>query len=584
LIKTRWLSSDSIEDKIIICQDYLGPVFNDVFEAAVKKHREAQSKAQEAKEKAKPKPKPKTRISNSNNQVDHEADMEEDFSIKQHRYRVTACLLSSSNLWYATVRISRIAKSQLNIFVKWAQKQTKLQNNAVAECSDDGGRTYLGPTPLSEFVRWKAQDVSSKMVSLLDDSSFTSPLIWKPVFDIIPQEFTSNACALIISLSLRNLAGWNKRVMADCQDVPLLLLRCLESPCHRDCNIRRSVAGQLLSLRECCVKRHYFEDFTFKILQRWPKAFQLMRDTGLCHPELYVHLLLVRSRLRLDNQALEGFMSTLKHLTDLSRNMGHATANARMALKLGEPITPEECVDLHKEVMAFMHTHTNASRFIDVDATAAPRLENASVCSHLVTPVQARLHAYALDIKNVCQFTAKWCYTCTTDQATALDTFNEAVQGFLIVWSYYSTVYIFVGRIINVVAAPQFFLQRPVQPLTVDAWLASSGLDVMKNPRPKLYLNQYRVRWSYPAVINGPIDMVTLKSFNLDGKPRQRAKPRVPRGVDPSGVPAIEDGSDVQDEADFLGTAWSDCKGRLSRSRRGIIMRMLRSWFRAWSE
>ena len=44
LIKTRWLSSDSIEDKIIICQDYLGPVFNDVFEAALKKHREARSK------------------------------------------------------------------------------------------------------------------------------------------------------------------------------------------------------------------------------------------------------------------------------------------------------------------------------------------------------------------------------------------------------------------------------------------------------------------------------------------------------------------------------------------------------------
>jgi hypothetical protein len=553
LIKTRWLSSDSIEDKIIKCQDYLGPVFNDVFEGAMTKHREAQAKAQAQPKKAaataKPKPKPKPK-SSSNNQVDHEADMEEDFSIKQHRYRVTACLLSTSNLWYATVRISRVAKSQQNIFVKWAQKHTKMQNDAVAACSDDGGRTYLGPTPLSEFVRWKAQDMSSKMVALMDDSSFTSPLLWKPVFDIIPQEFTSNACALIISLSLRNLAGWEKRVMADCQDVPLLLLRCLESPCHHDCNIRRSVAIHILSLRECCLMGRYYEDFSFKILQRWRSAFERMRESGVCHPELYVHLLLVRSRLRLDNQALEGFMSTLKHLTDLSRNMGHATANARMALKLGEPITPEECVDLHKEVTAFMRSHVNASRFMDVDLTSAPRLESAPVCFHLVTPVQARLHAYALDIKNCCQFNAKWCYTCTTSQATALDTFNEAVQGIIIVWSYFSTVYCYVGRIIKTAAVPTFFLQRPVQPLTLDSWLASVGFHVMQEPRPRLYLNEYRVRWSYPAVINGPIDMITLKSFNLDGKPRKRNS--IARGVDPSGPAALADGSaDQLADADF---------------------------------
>ena len=133
-----------------------------------------------------------------------------------------------------------------------------------------------------------------------------------------------------------------------------------------------------------------------------------MRESGTCHPELYVHILLVRSRLKLDNQAVEGFMNVLKRVTDLSRNMGHATANARMGLKLGDPITPEECVDLHTEVMAFMHSHVNASRFMEVDDSEVPPLTDESLCTHDVTVTAARLHAYALDVNNVCQFNAKW--------------------------------------------------------------------------------------------------------------------------------------------------------------------------------
>ena len=56
-------------------------------------------------------------------------------------------------------------------------------------------------------------------------------------------------------------------------------------------------------------------------------------------------------------------MNVLKRLTDLSRNMGQATANAHIfGLKLGDPITSEECVGLDKEVITFMLSDTNANR------------------------------------------------------------------------------------------------------------------------------------------------------------------------------------------------------------------------------
>ena len=101
---------------------------------------------------------------------------------------------------------------------------------------------------------------------------------------------------------------------------------------------------------------------------------------------------------------------------------------------------------------------------------------------------------------------------------------------------------------------PTFFLQRPVHAFTLDSWLGTIGLDVMQTPRPKFYLNQYRVRWTCPAVVHGPIDMVALKTFVLEGKPRKRASK--PRGVRPSGVPAIADSQEDDDDQacwDLLG-------------------------------
>ena len=79
------------------------------------------------------------------------------------------------------------------------------------------------------------------------------------------------------------------------------------------------------------------------------------------------------------------------------------------------------------------------------------------------------------------------------------------------------------GRNIDTDAAvPTFFLQCSVHAVTFDPWLGMIGLDVMPTPRSKLYLNQYRVCWTYPFVVHGPVDMITLKTFILEGKTRIR--------------------------------------------------------------
>ena len=99
-------------------------------------------------------------------------------------------------------------------------------------------------------------------------------------------------------------------------------------------------------------------------------------------------------------------MNVLKRLTDLSHNMAQATANARMGLKLGDPITPEECVDLDTEVITFMRSDINANRFMEIDDSDVSPLREGSIRTHEVTVAAARIHAYALDVKQVCQFSA----------------------------------------------------------------------------------------------------------------------------------------------------------------------------------
>ena len=133
-------------------------------------------------------------------------------------------------------------------------------------------------------------------------------------------------------------------------------------------------------------------------------------------------------------------MNVLQRITDLSRHMGHAMANARMALKLGEPITPQECVDLHREVMERMNLPDHG-RFMPVEVNNnVPRLQAPVLCTHDITAAQARLHAYALDVKHVTQFNAKYCYTVTQGPSSAQDQLVAAVPACIIFWSFHQTV------------------------------------------------------------------------------------------------------------------------------------------------
>ena len=119
LVRTRWLSADDIEAKVRLCQEYSGRVFSEVFREEMAKHAQAQAKAQAKAQAAKAAAKPKPTPSASNNQVGHAREPEEeDFSIKQHRWRVSSTLLSNSRRWYGTVNISIETKEEFNHCIK----------------------------------------------------------------------------------------------------------------------------------------------------------------------------------------------------------------------------------------------------------------------------------------------------------------------------------------------------------------------------------------------------------------------------------------------------------------------------------
>ena len=87
---------------------------------------------------------------------------------------------------------------------------------------------------------------------------------------------------------------------------------------------------------------------------------------------------------------VEGFNSILSNLSSRMPRLGLAAASAKMSLRKGRSIEPQQCVELHKEVAVFMNSEENANRFnttvIAFDATDG----NPEIMPEVVEPTDPR--------------------------------------------------------------------------------------------------------------------------------------------------------------------------------------------------
>jgi hypothetical protein len=333
VFKGRWGSCESLEGKLRDTCDVIGDVFNRALKPSVA---------------ARPK-KP----------VGPGADEEAKFREEWVTNRATVCELANSKLFLGTVVCSYVCKSSLTHFLAWSSSRVKehLKRCRLAKVK---GEEYMGPTPLSLLVCGQAEVFSDDINALLEESAMWDPTKFGPLLLLLPDELQSSARDLITSVVLLVRANWDFRVLRDVQDYPLLLLWFLEAPPGEAYEKRQHIARDLLAKTGDQLERTY-SDITVKLRGFFLDEFREVCSTGKCPPRLFGALLVLRSKLPHNTQDIEGMNSILQIMHRVAPRLGLACANARMAMKIGDPISAEECVDLHKQVLQDITSQDNGS-------------------------------------------------------------------------------------------------------------------------------------------------------------------------------------------------------------------------------
>lgn len=349
VIRTRWLSVGAIEIVMMRTSQYVGQVMCAVFDFVM---------VAAAKSRARPrKPKP----------GQDEAD---EYKERQTNYRLNAMRLTSTPLFHATVRISYVSKQPIDGFLQWGMSRIAKQNVRMAKLD---GNLCFEPTPLSEFVVWKASAVYAEISNLLLASSVHDHDKWGLVWGHVSCSARPEAVALIVSLVLRAAAGWKHHMLDTVSAFPLMLLLVVEHAPDVADEVRVEVARLLLSSSKAQLfQSHAYSDVAWKFRELFFSEFQrVVSSNGRCPANLYLVLLHWRAQLPFETQDVEGLISTLQKLTDRAQGMGVALANARMSLKLGCPITVQECCNYNEAVGQMRGEDCNANRFEPLSCVAA---------------------------------------------------------------------------------------------------------------------------------------------------------------------------------------------------------------------
>ena len=121
------------------------------------------------------------------------------------------------------------------------------------------------------------------------------------------------------------------------------------TPCHK----RSETARNWLGKPECCLKHK--DTYLFVELRNcFTSELRAVAKEGKVPLNLFDALLVIRARLPLDLQEIEGMNSVLQVMGQRAHNMQVPLASDRLQLKKGDPITAEECTSLHDRVVVAM--------------------------------------------------------------------------------------------------------------------------------------------------------------------------------------------------------------------------------------
>ena len=343
-LKNRWGSVDSIERLLVSARSVVGKVFEIAVGPLIKKIRR---------------------------RVKGPAGGEEEYYQEQQRnYRATAVAATSSDVFLATAMISLTCKSVLHHFLLWGQKQVQDMNRLISE-ANKSGKTFWGPTALSNFACGEAEKMMTQIHDLIDEEKIDTQRTWEPLWALLPEHLHKSGRALILTTVLMVAAAWDYRIMQRTRSLPLRLLRMLESPPDVDCQERREISSCVLSSQDCCLDSK-MSNLAANWKHHFQKELEIAKRTGTCPPRLWAALLTLRSNWPLENQEVEGMASLCQIMVRAAPSSGHAIIGDRLQIKKADPISAAVCEGLHPMVMKSMQSREHASRFAPICDGDAP--------------------------------------------------------------------------------------------------------------------------------------------------------------------------------------------------------------------
>ena len=416
---------------------------------------------------------------------------------------------------------------------------------------EEAGSASPGASFISDLVAFRVAQTMEEMSDLLAEDSFEG--VWGSVWHLVPECNVAEAKALIVSLVLQAASGWQMRFMDAVEGWPLLLLVCLESAPHVACIRRQYVAEKLLGECVACL-REKLGDITWKIREVYKRDWEHMRSSGMCCRGLFAVLLTLRGVLHGDTQEIEGWNNVLQLMGRRARSMRIPLASARMKLKHGARITPEQCCAVAGEIKREMHTSEYADRFRPVEehvpsahATAAAgsaQCHEPSCCMHH-DPLLVKAALLAHPVKNSIEQTAlhaMYVYIISKVAGKNLVTSNK---GFVLSFSFYSTLWCNSGNISSASGEKTFHLILPLRPvklvfLVKDAIAAHDAEDPQRQAASatEFTLAKYRARWMSPSTCR--LDAGSVQEIDIKSRAPKRKRPeheaRPDGGPDEDGV------------------------------------------------
>ena len=276
-----------------------------------------------------------------------------------------------------------------------------------------------------------------------------------------------------MTLVILMIAEWDFRVMAEVSTLPGMLLLLLAVPPDEDDPVRRGVCRQILDAPDDKLALRD-SDLGLKLKINYYADFRYGAETGKCSRALWAVMLVVRSMLPNDTQEIEGANSIITLMCKRAPGMHLPLVNARLSLKKGPSVVPEQCASYHRAVIALMDQPEASERFLiaPADLRSAPKAPKPSVPVEPVYRATARLCKSLGDHCKSGTITARHLWCIRFGQAPRADRLRDCVKEMpcvLLASSYYSAVNVVRGGIVDGVGDElQFLINLPVQ----RQWLA----------------------------------------------------------------------------------------------------------------